>query len=93
MGYTDWWLGRQHAENETHRIAAQTAYDDHWRRLIGNDQELVLGVLSAAFEAVPGRAPVGAVAVDACRRRCRRRSSPRTQAEPQAAAGAGLVRG
>ncbi|MFG1996753.1 exonuclease domain-containing protein [Actinoplanes sp. NPDC048988] len=62
--YTERWMAAQWAEAEAHRVAQQAGFDDQWRRLIGNDEDTVLGVLAAAFEAVPGYAPVGVVNVD-----------------------------
>jgi DNA polymerase-3 subunit epsilon len=62
--YTDRWTASQWAEGEAQRVAQQGGFDDQWRRLTGNDEDTVLGVLGAAFEAVPGVAPVGVVTVD-----------------------------
>jgi DNA polymerase-3 subunit epsilon len=62
--YTELWMASKRAEAEAQRAAQQAGFDDQWRRLVDNDEDTVQGVLSAAFEAVPGYAPVGAVHLD-----------------------------
>ncbi|NMO57601.1 hypothetical protein HH310_41350, partial [Actinoplanes sp. TBRC 11911] len=62
--YTESWMAEKGAEAESQRAAQQACFDDQWRLLVDNDEDTVVGILAAAFEAVPGYAPVAGVRLE-----------------------------